>query len=513
MLKIPVAVWIANAAACLCGTYGKVTAQAQTADCSRQTLYDHARKVQAAIEAEHAGGPTHAELSQENQRLRQENAQLWDWLEQTVDFPTERRRQFTVTAAAMGLSLSQIQTLLAIVLGERAVPGRATLGRIVQAAGAAAGRVLQRLDARCRELILVGGLDEIFCGQAPVLMGVEPSSQVWFLGQLSPDRQGATWQAALQEWSALEYVVADAGSGLQAGIAAEQQRRVEQGEPPLQSVLDLFHTAREATRVLGHRWRSLEGLWHRAEKADAAVAAEKQQGRPAQRAAAAARRAWRDVATAFAAYEAQEAAWRRIQRALSLWREDGTPGDRAHAEAEIAAALPALSGRCWAKLRRYLAHPACLTFLDRLHEQLEQAEPDATWRSELVRLWWLRHERRGGPAAAALVQRLVCQGLSAEWVGSYRRVACVLRAVVRASSAVEGLNSILRMHQARHRGLSQGLLDLKRLYWNCHRFREGRRRRRSPYELLGVLPAGTAFWTLLDEELSAAEPAERRAAA
>jgi hypothetical protein len=111
------------------------------------------------------------------------------------------------------------------------------------------------------------------------------------------------------------------------------------------------------------------------------------------------------------------------------------------------------------------------------------------------------------------VQRVLCQGLSSDWGSSYRRVAQVLRAVVRASSAVEGLNSILRMHQARHRGLSQGLLDLKRLYWNCHRFREGRRRRRSPYELLGVLPAGTAFWTLLHEELSAAEPAKRRAAA
>jgi len=28
---------------------------------------------------------------------------------------------------------------------------------------------------------------------------------------------------------------------------------------------------------------------------------------------------------------------------------------------------------------------------------------------------------------------------------------------------VEGLNSVLRMHQARHRTVTQGLLDLKRL--------------------------------------------------
>ena len=41
----------------------------------------------------------------------------------------------------------------------------------------------------------------------------------------------------------------------------------------------------------------------------------------------------------------------------------------------------------------------------------------------------------------------------------------------RASSLVEGINSVLRMQQARHRRLTPGLLDLKRLYWNCHRFR------------------------------------------
>jgi hypothetical protein len=55
MLKIPIAVWIANAAACLTGTYGDVTRQAEAADCSRQTVYDHAQKVQAAVAAEHSG--------------------------------------------------------------------------------------------------------------------------------------------------------------------------------------------------------------------------------------------------------------------------------------------------------------------------------------------------------------------------------------------------------------------------------------------------------------------------
>jgi hypothetical protein len=118
MLKIPVTTWIANAAACLRGPHGAVTVQAQSAGCSRQTAYDHAQKVHAAVEAEHAGGPTRQQLLDQAQALRHENTQLWEWLEQTIDFPEAKRRAFTVTAAAMGLSLNQNRRAL----GHR--PGR-----------------------------------------------------------------------------------------------------------------------------------------------------------------------------------------------------------------------------------------------------------------------------------------------------------------------------------------------------------------------------------------------------
>jgi hypothetical protein len=69
--------WIANAAARLTGPRGAVTQQAQVAGCSRQSVYDHAKKVNAAVEAEHCGGPRRAEHIRENEALRQENTQLW----------------------------------------------------------------------------------------------------------------------------------------------------------------------------------------------------------------------------------------------------------------------------------------------------------------------------------------------------------------------------------------------------------------------------------------------------
>jgi hypothetical protein len=69
---------------------------------------------------------------------------------------------------------------------------------------------------------------------------------------------------------------------------------------------------------------------------------------------------------------------------------------------------------------------------------------------------------------------------------------------------VEGINSVLRMQQGRHRKMTQGLLDLKRLYWNCRRLQTGRRRGRCPYEMLGVPLPSTDFWTLLRGSRSAA---------
>ncbi len=201
-----------------------------------------------------------------------------------------------------------------------------------------------------------------------------------------------------------------------------------------------------------------------------------------------------------------EAGWASARSALRVFGPDGRLNDRHRALAQIAAALPHLSGGHWSKVRGFLQAEPTLTFLDRLHRQLQEAEPDAELREALVRLWWLRRQRpRGAHGAvitgagpvAHLVQRVVCQRLDAQWAASYRRVSAVLRQTVRASSAVECMNSVLRMHQARHRTVTQGLLDLKRLYWNCRAFREGKRRGRCPYQHLGLKLPSYHFWNVL----------------
>ena len=506
MIKIPFTSWIANAAVGLTGLYGDVTRQAEVADCSRQTIYDHAHKVQAAVVDAHDGGPTRATLIAQVHQLRLENARLWDWLAQTIEFPADKQHEFAVTAAAMGLSLNQVVVLLALILGQQAHPSRSTLHRWIQLAAGAAGRVLKLLDARCRALVLVGCLDEIFFHGRPVLVGVEPASMAWFLGQVADDRTGATWVKALRDWEALSFVAADAGKGLQAGIAAVQRERQEEGKSSLESGLDVFHTAYEARRVLRLIWNRVERLWEQAEAASRRVKESQQQGQDARGMASTAGRAWKRAEAAFAEYERAEAGWKTAHAALGVFSPEGRVNDRTWSAERIALALPVLSGPEWSKVRGLLQAEGALTFLDRLSRQLGEAVPEDRLRAELVRLWWLRRQRprakgTGGAAGAGhvahLVQEVVCQKLDPNWRESYGAVSRVLRGTVRASSAVECMNSVLRMHQSRHRTVNQGMLDLKRLYWNCREFRQGRRRKHSPYELLGLELPSYRFWDLL----------------
>ena len=67
---------------------------------------------------------------------------------------------------------------------------------------------------------------------------------------------------------------------------------------------------------------------------------------------------------------------------------------------------------------------------------------------------------------------------------------------------MECINSVARMHQGRHRKMTQGLLDLKRLYWNLHPFRAGHRKDQTPYGLLGLKLPALSFWQRFPLNLS-----------
>src|SRR5260370_2570840 len=89
---LPVLTWLSNACAVLLGRHGHVTRQAADNGCSRQTAYHHAARVEQAVAAAQRPGPCRDALAAEVQRLQEENRQLWDWLEHTIDCPPDQRR-------------------------------------------------------------------------------------------------------------------------------------------------------------------------------------------------------------------------------------------------------------------------------------------------------------------------------------------------------------------------------------------------------------------------------------
>src|SRR5436190_403579 len=253
MARLSVLTWIGNAAARLCGKHGDVSEQARQAGCSRQTVYDHAQRVQQAVEDAQLPGPTREQLLAQNARLREENGELWEAYVQAIDCPEEKLQQFSAAASAMGLSLTQILVLLAVLLPATRLVSRATLGRWVNQSARRASRLLAVLDKACRPLVLSLCLDEIFFHRKPVLMGVEPHSLTWVIGQRALDRSGETWAKAIEAWPDVEDVAADGGTGLERGLelatAARQQAALKDpdGKPavPLRPQLDVFHTRRD----------------------------------------------------------------------------------------------------------------------------------------------------------------------------------------------------------------------------------------------------------------------------
>lgn len=162
MFKLPVRTWILNAAAVFSGQHGVVTRQAEQSECSRETVYQHARKVEQRLALEPDAAT--AELHAENRRLRQVITELQHAAENQPLLDKDKQRQLAATACAMGLSLRQIEQLLGVLLPEDKVPDHSTLGHWVQAEAEQAGRVLEALDAACAPRVRTLALDEIFFG-------------------------------------------------------------------------------------------------------------------------------------------------------------------------------------------------------------------------------------------------------------------------------------------------------------------------------------------------------------
>jgi hypothetical protein len=164
MFKLPIRTWVNNAAAVFSGQHGAVTEQAQESGCSRETVYQHARKVEERLDQASRDESRLATQDAEIARLQQKVAELAGAAQLPTTLDPLKQRQFATTACAMGLSLRQTQDLFRVLLPPGEAPGHATIGRWVESQAKRARQVLDVLDPACTTRVETLAIDEIFFG-------------------------------------------------------------------------------------------------------------------------------------------------------------------------------------------------------------------------------------------------------------------------------------------------------------------------------------------------------------
>jgi hypothetical protein len=376
--------------------------------------------------------------------------------------------------------------------------------------------LLTVLDRYSRAKARQVAADELFVGKKPVLMTVEQHSLCWLGGRLAASRDQHEWAQEFRALPAVEQVTRDGGSGMAKGLALVNDERREAHRAVIDDQADHFHLLREGQRALRQVQRQVERALQRASRAQQAI--DQQRGRGLKLSGsivASANRRWRQAEAAYQRWSAQDDAWQRLRQALRLFSPTGQLHTPAQAEAAVRAALAELTGPEWQRLQSRMKGDQAFTFLRRVEQQLQALPASPELVRAAVQVEGLQRHAAAlqgeGPTAAALRGVLLAMGVALSLAGpagvqAQGQVRAVLQGAWRSSSLVEGVNSVLRMQQARQKRLTAELLDLKRLHWNLHQFRAGRRKGESPYQRLGVKVPPGDWWTLLSrspEQLTA----------
>jgi hypothetical protein len=495
---------IASAAAVLFGPHGTVSRHARQRGVCRQWVYREADWVVRRLHEQ----PWQQERDDLRQRLRhleQHNAALQRQLAQAVVLDKDKQAEFAAVGQACGVSLPELHTLLDVLRPGGAAPV-STLGRWTRTAALKAGPLLAVFDEYTRPRVRQASADEIYV-RDPVLMVVEPDSLCWVTGRLTDAVSGDAWVEEFRRLPALEQLTRDAGSGLHKGVALLNAQRQEQGLPLVADQLDHWHSLRSGGGWLGRLQEQARLALANAEAVEAAQArsawrGEKQSGGPSR-----CRAAWAKAERAMDAWQQGERHWQAVKDSLQVFTPEGELNTREQAEAQRTEALAHLPDTTFAKAKRLLGQAETFTCLDEVGRKLAALPVPTEVLQAAVQQEGLQRRPEAlaepGPRGAALRGVLLACAVVLAQAGPVGQQAVagvreILRQTWRASSLVECINSVLRMQQARHRKVSQELLDLKRLYWNCHTFRTGRRRKTSPYARLGVpWPKGVRWWELL----------------
>jgi len=504
--------------------YGVVTDLANTYHTNRQRVYDILDRVLGAFHpkppgpAPNSGEATekrNAELEAENAGLRARNQELEAKQANSVEVTRQRVRDLCLTLAVLPVSYRDVRDVVGLAYGEEYAPSEATLCGMVQNYGVIAGLIL--LDDEVTWKFLSACIDEIFFHGTPILAVVDPDSMAVGACERSQDRTGESWHAVLSHFPNLDYIISDQARGIARGI---HLTRGVSGTIQHQS--DLYHFLIEVSRTT----RRLETCLEKLLKAEEQVWQDWIQGRVYVKSVE------KIEATVMRQLEFMEQYYQALELldfAFSPMTSDHQVNAREHGRQILSdvmqrlKSLPELGVDDLIKILEKRG-PGCLVFLDQLQRELSvipvelggdvvlptNGGEDSQFIAEQIRELaieevCLEHAMADNPSHEVFYAYRALWGKVRslkKLVPAFRQVVSRVRRILyhpkRASSLVECYNSILRPIQQVKKHVTQEFLWLKALHHNMKTFKQGRRKGKSPFQLLGV-DLGNENWIGLME--------------
>lgn len=492
--------------------YGTVTRLAEEFHTSRRFVYDLAERVKESLDWRSPGRPAEDQTAEEyaglKQRVRELEAdceQLKGQLAVERGRARERRFRLLMELALCPVSEDKIAHCLEAAFGRDGQVSSGWVNAQLQQAGAAARAIMRK--AELRNAVREAAIDELFRHRQPILCVIDPRTLMATVPQAAENRKGETWQAVLEKYPNLEFVVSDQASGLRKGANSCGREVAHQ--------YDVFHFKREIKRWL----RSQESRCYEAmEKTEQA----RRLSEDPRLSAGAHIQATVEYRQQAAALDEKLLAFDWIEVIVGYVEESLTAYDirrheirtKAVAEAMLSEALELLRETRAINTKPLIsmiegARPGLFTFLKVLEEKLAQIE--VRWRhvtgcrrtafNAIACAWHYRpraHLSRQGQRAylTALVGLQYWNKRIENFADVQPQVYDALDQVVRASSAVECFNSLLRPYISVKKHVSQGFLALIALYHNTRPLKQ--RGNQTPFQLAGV-DLGDDDWVRLIE--------------
>jgi hypothetical protein len=479
---------------------------------SRATMYNIYNDFKEKFQNDPPGPKTTDEKVVENLReelrAKQEEIDVLEQLleEQGMEAEQEKKRRVVAAllqAAVSPMSMRDIRDLLATAFDVHL--SKRKIKKLIAEYSNRARRILAEMDlGEHAEMLAV---DEVFAGGSPILTGVEMNSFAVLICERETSRTHQEWYRVLGPFPHLKLVISDKAKGIVKAV----RLRAEDLRHPLLHQFDVFHFKRDMGRTVRHleasAYREIESEYKAEASLEKAKTQEERSGMIEKH-----RKNKERAQEACEIYDSAADAMTAACQSLEIFDEEGTlndPGANLRRIEKETGNLQKTASRMPKKSKnhndmmsviRQLQDPGLTLYLVQLETRLLDImclwNERTTTRREAIKVlceswyWEKRGDVREYEACAKrLAVMLQVRRLQMELAnfGEVRREVCdALNAACRASSLVESFNSRIRIYQQVKKGLHKNFLYLVALKWNLTPFDGGRRKGKSPCQMMGV---------------------------